>query len=211
MLEACCVTHSALTMRKDLLLRLGGYRSAMVPAEDYDLWLRAIEHTDIANLPVVLCDYRVHHGSVSVRRLRAQIICAVVARGAAVARRATGKDPSAGLSRVDAATLRALEVPADLRGEWLAYAFFALSQPGVVVDQELAWIDDEIRRHPHGDLSMSARRAVVKAHLRLARAALKRGQAARAAIEGRHALGIDAAEALRSGLEYATRRFRRPR
>lgn len=60
-----CVNHPTVVARRDVLEGLGGYRTGAEPAEDYDLWVRAIEVTHIANVPDVVVRYRLHEGSSS--------------------------------------------------------------------------------------------------------------------------------------------------
>lgn len=54
------LAHPAAMIRRDTLLRLGGYRPQCYGAEDHDLWLRLGEHGRLANLPDVLMKVRVH-------------------------------------------------------------------------------------------------------------------------------------------------------
>lgn len=52
------VAHPTVMMRRCVIEELGGYRDAFPLCEDYDLWLRASEICDIANLEEVLLAYR---------------------------------------------------------------------------------------------------------------------------------------------------------
>jgi glycosyltransferase involved in cell wall biosynthesis len=61
------VNHPTVVARRSVLVGLGGYRSDAEPAEDYDLWVRALEVTRIANVPEVVVRYRVHGASTSAR------------------------------------------------------------------------------------------------------------------------------------------------
>ena len=56
---------STLVFHRELALRLGGYRPEMALAEDMDLWLRMGEHGDLANMPHVVSQYRLHTASLS--------------------------------------------------------------------------------------------------------------------------------------------------
>ncbi|HOL76255.1 MAG TPA: glycosyltransferase [Candidatus Hydrogenedentes bacterium] len=56
---------STLIFHRDLARQVGGYRLEMILAEDLDLWLRMSEHGQVANLPDVLCQYRLHTRSLS--------------------------------------------------------------------------------------------------------------------------------------------------
>ena len=75
-----CLAHPTVMLRRDAVLRVGGYRQAFVPAEDYDLWLRLAAHGDLANLAEVCLDYRVHAGQASFARLEAQVAAELAAR-----------------------------------------------------------------------------------------------------------------------------------
>jgi hypothetical protein len=61
-----CVNHPTVVARREVFQALGGYRLGAVAAEDYDLWIRAMDITRIANIPDVLLHYRVHPSSTSV-------------------------------------------------------------------------------------------------------------------------------------------------
>jgi hypothetical protein len=60
-----CIANPTAMIRRPLFERLGYYRE--VAAEDYDFWIRACEVTDLANLALVLVDYRVWPGQVTRR------------------------------------------------------------------------------------------------------------------------------------------------
>ena len=61
----CPINHPSVMMRRKAVLAVGGYRVEMMPAEDFDLWLRMGERGRLANLPDVITRYRVHESSVS--------------------------------------------------------------------------------------------------------------------------------------------------
>jgi glycosyltransferase involved in cell wall biosynthesis len=50
--------HGSVMMRKDAVIKAGGYRKDEWPAEDYGLWLRMAEFGDFANLDEPLYIYR---------------------------------------------------------------------------------------------------------------------------------------------------------
>jgi glycosyltransferase involved in cell wall biosynthesis len=56
----CCITHGSIVARSDVLRSVGGYRPDMVPAEDYDLWLRLLPHHRFLKLEQRLYRYRLH-------------------------------------------------------------------------------------------------------------------------------------------------------
>jgi glycosyltransferase involved in cell wall biosynthesis len=108
------IIHSAVMARTDLLRQLGGYRAAFQTAEDYDLWLRASEVAQIANLPAFLVSYRVHGAGASRRDPLRQAFSARLTRRSAMARRERGVDPA---DRLDG--------PPDWRVEAAADTFYA--------------------------------------------------------------------------------------
>ena len=73
----CPLWHPTVMLRKSMIDELGWYGSETIAGreeystEDYDLWRRAIAHTQIYNLPEILLDYRIHadnHSLGSTRR-----------------------------------------------------------------------------------------------------------------------------------------------
>jgi glycosyltransferase involved in cell wall biosynthesis len=93
--------HSAVTVRKEALLAVGGYRTIVVPSEDLDLWLRIAPLHQLANLPETVVRYRVHRGQETVSKLESQTICAVAARVAARERDHGRPDPLERAARID--------------------------------------------------------------------------------------------------------------
>jgi len=65
-----CVNHPTVVARREVMERLGGYRPETVPAEDYMLWVQAMQVTRIANIADVVLRYRVHARSTSLLRAR---------------------------------------------------------------------------------------------------------------------------------------------
>jgi glycosyltransferase involved in cell wall biosynthesis len=57
--------HSAVAFDREKALSIGGYATAALHAEDYDLWTRLASLGRLANLPEPLCEYRVHGNSVT--------------------------------------------------------------------------------------------------------------------------------------------------
>ena len=93
MSKTCALAHSAVMMRKAPFLTIGGYRQPFLHAEDYDLWLRLLDHHDAHNLREPLLRYRQHGGSLSFRHRRQQSLAALAARHCTRARRAGRPDP----------------------------------------------------------------------------------------------------------------------
>ena len=80
-------------LRREALVRSGGYRDAFAPAEDYDLWMRVSEHFDCANLGKVVLRYRMHPQQVSVRKKKQQVLGMLAAQRSAAIRRTGQTDP----------------------------------------------------------------------------------------------------------------------
>lgn len=87
--------HPSVLFRKSVVQDLGGFRQGALHAEDYDLWLRIIEHHEVANIPEALVRYRIHPGQASQRKLRLQRAAADRCRIEAFARcQRTGRAPA---------------------------------------------------------------------------------------------------------------------
>ena len=99
--------HSALTFRKELFDRVGGYRTQFPAAQDLDLLLRFSERSSLANLGELMTAYRFHGRQISVRKVDLQALCAVAARVSARHRNAGAPDPFEDVSRVDERTVLA--------------------------------------------------------------------------------------------------------
>jgi hypothetical protein len=106
-----CLIHSTVTLRRDALRALGGYRAAFLHAEDYDLWLRFAERHRLANLPEPVLRYRVHGTQVSQHALEQQVVSTLAAQVAARRRRA-GEAERVGPAPITRAILVGLGVPA---------------------------------------------------------------------------------------------------
>lgn len=68
MTKGCVVSHPTAIFRKDAVLSVGGYRQALLYAEDLDLWLRLSEKFSVINVPDILLDYRLHGDQISQQR-----------------------------------------------------------------------------------------------------------------------------------------------
>jgi len=65
LLEINCLVHTSVMFHKRVTGLVGFYDPHMVPAEDYDYWLRISEKHDIGIIKEVLCQYRRHHKQIS--------------------------------------------------------------------------------------------------------------------------------------------------
>lgn len=54
------LSHITLDARRDSIMSAGGYRNTL--AEDYDLWLRTVDHFSFAKRPIPTAMYRIHRG-----------------------------------------------------------------------------------------------------------------------------------------------------
>lgn len=93
LLQSCVVCHPTVMMRRQPILALGGYRSGFEHAEDYDLWLRVIEHAKIDNLPFAGILHRIHDESVSERHKVQQRVSAALAQACHRLRMQGAPDP----------------------------------------------------------------------------------------------------------------------
>jgi glycosyltransferase involved in cell wall biosynthesis len=60
-----CICHGTVMFRRELLQKAGVFDLSLAPADDYDLWLRFIDHTEAGRLEQRLFQYRYYPGSVS--------------------------------------------------------------------------------------------------------------------------------------------------
>jgi hypothetical protein len=86
-------SHPTLVFSAEKLRAIGGYRQAMLAAEDYDLLVRVAERWQIANLEEPVLNMRRHANSVSITNIRQQVIAILGAWAASSMRRAGNPDP----------------------------------------------------------------------------------------------------------------------
>jgi glycosyltransferase involved in cell wall biosynthesis len=114
----CPFCHSVVMFRPGCIGRVGGYRSRIGPAEDYDLWLRISEHFALANLPHTLHAYRLNSAGVSLSNRFDQVRATLLARSLAEERQCGSRDSLERLTDADLENLldRLLpKTPANLR------------------------------------------------------------------------------------------------
>ncbi len=105
-----CFCHSAVLMRRQPVLRCGGYRPWLVVAEDRDMVLRLAEIGDLANLGQVLYYYRYHPGASTQQFDDARMLIIPVIHAAARMRRQGRPDPLSVPVTIDASLLERLEI-----------------------------------------------------------------------------------------------------
>ena len=130
--------HPTVVMRKDVAVAAGGYRKALLDADDYDLWLRMGERSRLANLSATMVKYRVHSGQVSIRNLEHQTRCVLAARAAAMQRKRGMPDPLSGVKEITPQLLEKLGVTAAETQEALLGAYEYWTEILELIDAEEA-------------------------------------------------------------------------
>src|SRR6266851_1359493 len=133
--------HPTVVMRKEVALAAGGYRKALLDADDYDLWLRMSERSRLANLAKTVLQYRIHSEQVSIRNLQHQTQCVLAARAAAMQRMCGRPDPLSDVEEITPQLLETLGVTAAETQEALrgAYGYWT---------EILKQIDSQAALHP---------------------------------------------------------------
>ena len=93
-LLSCRITpvHGSMMVRRDCLANVGGYREAFPVSQDFDLWLRLIEHVEIDNLTELLYQWRASSESLHGTKRRQQLYCSGIAMAFAAERKKYGRD-----------------------------------------------------------------------------------------------------------------------
>lgn len=128
--HGCPVAHPTVIMRREAVLRAGGYRPLFAHCEDYDLWLRISElGYGIANLPVVLLRYRMHGNNVSAIHREAQAVATLIARSAHRCRILGLGDPTTSMKRLSPDSLKKFpeQVRLDFEPEMFALKYANIS------------------------------------------------------------------------------------
>ena len=112
--------HGSMMLRRERLVAVGGYREAFTASQDFDLWLRLLEQSEIDNLEEPLYRWRVTTGSVYGRQRRLQLQCTGLARTFAHERRLRGVDSYPLLERCSGG-LEGFAAQYALRGRLYAY------------------------------------------------------------------------------------------
>jgi glycosyltransferase involved in cell wall biosynthesis len=132
LLERNPICAGSVMLRRDVIERAGGHRSAFKGASDYDCWLRCAWVAGVAMLPVVGYRYRLTAGMSMIARRRTVDACADLARSSARARMAGAPDPVDD-PRVVAEVLATEAPDPEADGEllaWWAREFAALGDRG---------------------------------------------------------------------------------
>lgn len=105
--------HSTILMRRALFDSIGGYRTGLRLCEDFDLWCRIAEITQMANLDEILARYRIHDSSMSAARPIRMAITDSCIIAASIAREKGEPEPFASGSPRLRAALKILGIPRD--------------------------------------------------------------------------------------------------
>jgi hypothetical protein len=136
MLVNNAMCHPAAMMRREVAIACGGYRKAFLDADDYDLWLRISERSQLANLEQPILQYRVHSKQVSVVNSSHQRLCVLAARTAAAFRKQGRPDPLSGVEHITPELLRNLGVTTAEIKECLLTSHKSSVKPPVGSDSE---------------------------------------------------------------------------
>lgn len=102
--------HPTLLIRRSVFEQVGGYRTQLTPAEDYDLTMRMSEHCKCANLKQVVLKYRIHSHQQSLQRKTQQTLCKLAVQASALKRRGGSMDPMDSVQEITPAVLIGLGV-----------------------------------------------------------------------------------------------------
>ena len=100
--RGCCFCHGSVVIRRECLPGPDPYDESLKPAEDYDLWLRLAEVTELANIDAPLYRFRAHPSSQSSRKRPVQLYHSAVALERTLRRRWGDQppaEPAAGAAR----------------------------------------------------------------------------------------------------------------
>lgn len=83
------IIHPLFLIRREALVKVGGYNESYLLAQDYDLLLRLAEIGSLANLPDILLGYRIHSAGATFARRKEQVSYVIKAYLEAHNRRST--------------------------------------------------------------------------------------------------------------------------
>jgi glycosyltransferase involved in cell wall biosynthesis len=189
MMKGCPFRHPTILMRKEIVIAVGGYRKALLDADDYDLWMRMAERTKIANLSDALLRYRTHPAQVSVTNMRHQTLCRRAVVLAAVRRRSGAADPLDSVTEITLEFVRSLGVrDEEIRNDMAAAHHYWISMlADVSPDTSLSLLDGFVQMKAEGPVN---RAQVADALFVGARIRMRRGHVAEALSLGLQGLMI---------------------
>lgn len=132
------VAHPSVMMRKSIVTEVGGYRDFYFPSEDYDLWLRILEVSSIANLSDVLTDYRIHFNQTTSSRIFRNVSGGVSSRISARRRMKNKSELHTKYSSSVKWAVTSLFLPIVLRLAMRAYAWNRLADSAMLL--KMFWL-----------------------------------------------------------------------
>jgi hypothetical protein len=114
--------HTSVLMRRNKFTEVGGYRRALLYAEDFDLFARMSERFPCANLSQVAAQYRIHGRQLSLVTRRQQVVAKLAASAAATARQKGQVDPLDSFNEISESLLPELGVS---RAQFQALLFWS--------------------------------------------------------------------------------------
>jgi glycosyltransferase involved in cell wall biosynthesis len=140
LLQANCIAHPTVLMRRDAVLAAGGYRRAFPHCQDYDLWLRLSEDYDLLNIDDPLLRYRQHSGQATWFNLEERILSELGTQISARCRRAGEADPAKGLEAITRGDLRKFGMSdAEIDAQIVARALDAAREAARANNRRAAW------------------------------------------------------------------------
>jgi glycosyltransferase involved in cell wall biosynthesis len=183
----CAFAHTtplaqpATMVRKDAFFATVGYRRQLPLAQDVDLWLRIADKHELANVPEVMIQYRIHPGQATVRRCEVGALGSLAARLSARARAEGRPDPVDAIDTLDRETLLRVGATEDEVASavvhYLTWVAKTTGRAGYKADSERLFLEAE-RRAPHESRELAAH--VHRQHARLHR---EQGRRLRSALE----------------------------
>lgn len=150
--------NPSIMVRRECLAKVGGYRSIMVPAEDYDLWLRIAFLYKPANIVEPLFKYRVHGASSTARQKEQMAVAVALALEMAEERSREGHDSLDGKDE-DVALLKRrkyLDTQGRARRMLLSKNNLVWSRASIVIgdyEKSLRYVKNSISMYPANLLS----------------------------------------------------------
>lgn len=126
--RAQCIVHPTVMMRTEVFRSVGGYRRALSKAEDYDLWFRIAEHSQLANLPHPIIYYRVHPGQATFAKMEEEVAAEMAVRLAARRRACGDPDPLDHFEQVTPEILPSLGITPQQYADALAVGYSHAAQ-----------------------------------------------------------------------------------
>jgi hypothetical protein len=97
---ACVMMHPTVMYRRDTVRSVGGYHPGFHYAEDFDLWLRMVDFTELHNIPEPLLTYRTHGDQITSRNVVEQRLNTGISLYAWKMRQEGRPDPTASIGRL---------------------------------------------------------------------------------------------------------------